>query len=132
MATLDRAVFLVFNLGPRTHPSLDMLMQEPEGAGSKKLVHNGSLYSQPKQCTILREIPQKIPCVCIKFDPPKMGPIYPLHLPKSWKLWETSTLITSLIWKLKLSHHPSLSSKTLLMLSMLGFSKLSIYISSYM
>ncbi len=37
-----------------------------------KLIEQGALYCQPKQCTIIREIPQNYPTFAL-FDPPKIG-----------------------------------------------------------
>ena len=54
--------------------------------GKKKQKKQGTLYHQPKQCTITREIPQNYQTFAACVIPPKMGPFrtdhpHPLALP---------------------------------------------------
>ena len=45
--------------------------------GVRYIPYQGSLYYQPKQCMVIREIPQNYHrFVLVLFDSPKMGPIY--------------------------------------------------------
>ena len=58
------------------------------------LVEQGSLYYQPKQCTIIREIPQNYHR-SVLFDPPNMGNFMtPVETSTYWYCWLYKTQVS--------------------------------------
>ena len=58
-----------------SHNSLSLPQKTYAPPGKKNKKKQGTLYHQPKQCTITREIPQNYHTFAACVIPPKMGPI---------------------------------------------------------